>query len=146
MVYQYSLNTVKISQTLSFPQLHSLSSPLTSLSTLAPASSVVADSLATTPVIRLCNRKAALLRPPPLAILSLILPFSVLMFHLLPLVLLIDLAMGVQPQHSDGSPTRFGLDRLRQRRDHVVVLLGAVQTRGYYSNDDVVVVLRAVED
>ena len=69
-----------------------------------------------------------------------------LMFHLLPLILLIDLAMGVQPQHSDGSSTRFGLDRLRQRRDHVVVLLGAVQTRGYYSNDDVVVVLPAVED
>ena len=71
---------------------------------------------------------------------------SLLMFHLLPLVLPKYLAMGVQPQHSDDGLTRCGIDRLRQRRGHVVVLLGAVQTCGYYSNDDVVLVLRMMED
>ena len=52
----------------------------------------------------------------------------------------------MQPRRFENGSARCGIDGLRQRRGHVVVLLGAAWSRGYCSNDDVVVVLRAAED
>ena len=52
----------------------------------------------------------------------------------------------MQPRCFENGSARCGIDGLRQRRGHVVVLLGAAWSRGYCSNGDVVVVLRAAED
>ena len=52
----------------------------------------------------------------------------------------------MQLRRSKSGPARCDINGLRQRCSHVVVLLGAAWSCEHCSNDDVMVVLHAVED